>query len=103
MRRAPIQLQVYKPDTPFSAPPDEIVSYEEGRRRVHSGLADSAKHGKAIRMRRGPLATTHESLRLRGLSCVVDESLMMRYVLAGDSGRDRAAVAAVDEAWRGGR
>jgi hypothetical protein len=53
MRRAPIELQVYNPDTPFSAAPDEIVSYEEGRRRVQCGFADSAKHGRAIRMRRG--------------------------------------------------
>jgi hypothetical protein len=64
MRRAPKELQVYEPDTPFSAPPDGIVPYEEGRRRVESGLADSAKHGKAIRMRRGA-----QVLRAGSLEC----------------------------------
>jgi hypothetical protein len=65
MRRVPKDLQVYNPDTPFSSAPDEIVPYDEGRSRVERGFADLAKHGKAIRMRRGAIVLRASSLECR--------------------------------------
>jgi len=50
MRRVPTQLGVYGPNTPFSSPAEEAVSYDEGRRRVDNGEAAFINRGSAIRM-----------------------------------------------------
>jgi hypothetical protein len=52
MSRDQKTLKVYGPDSPYTGHPDEIVSYQEGQRRVMLDLADFVNHGKAIRMRR---------------------------------------------------
>jgi hypothetical protein len=51
-RRVPEKLDVYEPGTRYTSPADEIISYEDGRRRVEAGAADFVNHGNAIRMRR---------------------------------------------------
>lgn len=56
-RRVPEVLEVYLPGTPYTAPADRIIAYEDGRRRVEIGAADFVKHGNAIRMRRPFLGT----------------------------------------------
>jgi hypothetical protein len=52
MRRVPTQIEVYRPDTRYTAPPDAVILYDEGKRCVERGDADFVNHGKAIRLRR---------------------------------------------------
>lgn len=66
-RRVPERIDVYNPETNYTAKPDDVIPYDEARARVERGEADFVKHGKAIRMRRNP-----SSLRCGSVECNQD-------------------------------
>lgn len=71
MRRVPEYLGVYEPTTKYSAPPDRMIPYAEGKNLVDSGNARFVNHGNAIAMRRA-------TLRAGSFECnqrLVDEAL----------------------------
>lgn len=50
-RRVPATLEVYEPQTDYILPPDGVVPFAEGLRRVEAGEATFCKHNRAIRMK----------------------------------------------------
>lgn len=50
-KRIPESLEVYGPNTRYSAAPDRVISFDEGSRLVEAGHASFCKHNRAIRMK----------------------------------------------------
>lgn len=95
---------VYEFNTPSDCQPDSYMDSDDAERKVRNGDAQRINRGKAIRLL--GCSTRHSLIRFRadgrasGLSAKPDHKLMVRHVLAVNSGNDHAAVVAV-EAWRG--
>jgi hypothetical protein len=79
MRRVPVELGVYGPATAYDAAPDEIVSFDEGRRRVESGEAAFINRGRAIRM----FDRVEAPAPLRGESCRPGAQLIVDVAVHG--------------------
>jgi hypothetical protein len=69
MSRARTTLEVYNPDTPYSNPPDAVIPYGEGRRRVYCGEAVFVNRGKAIRLRKFSIDTAPKDVRAGSAEC----------------------------------
>lgn len=69
-KRVPETLEVYEPGRDYKDAPNEVVPYEEGRRRVDAGEASWCKHNRGIRMHRPqPISKSRSGLKAGSIEC----------------------------------